>query len=142
MQGALRLGYKVVEYIEVWHYSKGGGNMFEEFILNIVRCKIECSGFPRWCTMHELKQQYVDGLFEKSYIRTNVESIRNDPAGRYLNKIMANSVWGKWTQNPSGQQEIKMCGSMHEYHDFLKTGCVKRVSLISDKLLQVELKLD
>ena len=116
--------------------------MFEEFILNIVRCKIECSGFPRWCTMHELKQQYVDGLFEKSSIRTNVESIRNDPAGRYLNKIMANSVWGKWTQNPSGQQEIKMCGSMHEYHDFLKTGCVKRVSLVSDKLLQVELKLD
>ena len=55
---------------------------------------------------------------------------------------MANSVWGKWTQNPSGQQEIKMCGSIHEYHDFLKTGCVKRVSLISDKLLQVELKLD
>ena len=35
MQGALRLGYKVVEYIEVWHYSKGGSNMFEEFILNI-----------------------------------------------------------------------------------------------------------
>ena len=142
MQGALLLGYKVVEYTEVWHYREGGGNMFEEFILNIVRCKIECSGFPRWCTTHELKQQYVDGLFKKSSISTNVESIRNDPAGRYLNKIMANSIWGKWTQNPSGQQEIKMCGSMHEYHDFLKTGFVKRVSLISDKLLQVELKLD
>ena len=138
MQGTLRLGYKVVEYIEVWHYSQGGGNMFEEFILNIVRCKIECSGFPHWCTMHELKQQYVDGLFEKSCIRMNVESIRNNPAGRYLNKIMANSIWGKWIQNPSGQQEIKMC----EYHDFLKMGFVKHVSLVSDKLLQVELKLD
>ena len=78
MQGSLLLGYKVVEYIEVWHYSEGGGNMFEEFILNIVRCKIECSGFSRWCTTHELKQQYIDGLFEKSYIGTNVESIRND----------------------------------------------------------------
>ena len=55
---------------------------------------------------------------------------------------MANSIWGKWTQNPSGQQEIKMCGSICEYHDFLKTGCVKHVSLVSDKLLQVELKLD
>ena len=58
---------------------------------------------------------------------------------------MANSIWGKWTkkkQKPSGQKEIKMCGSMREYHDFLKTGCVKRVSLVSDKLLQVELKLD
>ena len=55
---------------------------------------------------------------------------------------MANSVWGKWTQNPSGQQEIKMCGTIREYHGFLKTGCVKRVSLVSDKLLQVEFKLD
>ena len=142
MQGTLRLGYKVVEYIEVWHYREGGGNMFEEFILNIVRHKIECSGFPCWCTTHELKQQYVDGLFKKSSICTNVESIQNDPAGRYLNKIMANSIWGKWTQNPSGQQEIKMCGSIREYHDFLKTGCVKRVSLVSDILLQVEVKLD
>ena len=115
--------------------------MFEEFILNIVRRKIECSGFPHWCTTHELKQQYVDGLFEKSYICTNVESIRNDHAGRYLNKIMANSIWGKWTKNPSGQQEIKICGSMHEYHDVLKTGCVKCVSLVSDKLLQGKLKL-
>ena len=35
-----------------------------------------------------------------------------------------------------------MCGSMREYHDFLKTGCVNRVSLVSDKLLQVELKLN
>ena len=75
MQGALRLGYKVVEYIEMWHYSEGGGNMFEELILNIARRKIECSGFHHWCTTHELKQQYVDGLFEKSYICTNVESI-------------------------------------------------------------------
>ena len=75
MQGALRLSYKVVEYIEVWHYREGGGKMLEEFILNIVRCKIECSGFPHWCTTHKLKQQYVDGLFEKSSMRTNVESI-------------------------------------------------------------------
>ena len=50
----------------MWYYSEGGGNMFEELILNIVRCKIECSGFPRWCTMHKLKQQYVDGLLKKS----------------------------------------------------------------------------
>ena len=55
---------------------------------------------------------------------------------------MANSIWGKWTQNPSGQQEIKTCSTLREYHDCLYSSCVKRVSLISEKLLQVEMKLD
>ena len=34
--------------------------------------------------------------------------IKKDPAGRYLNKIMANSVWGKWAQNPSSQSSLLM----------------------------------
>ena len=59
---------------------------------------------------------------EKSMITTSVENIKNDPAGRYLNKIMANSVWGKWTQNPSGQQEVKTCSTIREYHKCLHTG--------------------
>ena len=59
-----------------------------------------------------------------------------------MNRIMANSVWGKWTQNPSGQQEIKTCSTIHEYHECLHTGHVKRVALISDRLLQVEIKQD
>ena len=79
---------------------------------------------------------------EKSSVKTSIECIWSDPVGRYLNKIMANSLWGKWTQNPSGQQEIKTCSTIHEYHECLHTGCVKRVSLISDRLLQAEIKQD
>ena len=53
---------------------------------------------------------------------------------------MANSVWGKWTEDPSSQQELRTCNTIREYHECLFTGQVKRVSLVSDKLLQVELK--
>ena len=49
---------------------------------------------------------------------------------------------GKWTQNPSRQQEIKTCSTICEYHECLHTGLVKRVSLISDRLLQVQIKQD
>ena len=55
---------------------------------------------------------------------------------------MANSVWGKWAQNPSTQCSLNMCSTLKEYHDKLLTGCVKRVSLISENLMQVELKND
>ena len=54
---------------------------------------------------------------------------------------MANLVWGKWTQNPASQQEIKTCSNIHKYHECLYSGCVKSVSLMSKKLLQVEMKL-
>ena len=73
---------------------------------------------------------------------TSVGAIKKDLADRYLNKIMVNSVWGKWAQNPSGQQEILTCSMIQEYHDCLHTGLVKRVSLVSNRLLQVEMKKD
>ena len=71
-----------------------------------------------------------------------MDKIRKDPAGRYLNKIMANSVWGKWAQNPASQYEIKMCNTIVEYHKCLFTGCVKRATLLKEDLLQVEIKCD
>ena len=46
MNGALKVGYKVIKYYELWHYQRGGEKFFKDLILNIVRRKIECSGFP------------------------------------------------------------------------------------------------
>ena len=74
------------------------------------------------CISLEDKQNYIDQLFERNGIKMSVNDIQFYPAGRYLNKIMANSVWGKWTQNPSGQQEIKTCSTLREYHDCLYSG--------------------
>ena len=55
---------------------------------------------------------------------------------------MANSIWGKWRQNPSSQQELITCSTIREYHECLFSGQVKRDSIVSDKLLQVEMKRD
>ena len=51
-------------------------------------------------------------------------------------------MWGKWAQNPSSQYEVKMCSTIVEYHRRLLTGCVKRVTLLKEDLLQVEIKCD
>ena len=53
MHGAFKVGYEVLEYHELWHYPRGGSTFLRDFILNIVRWKIECSGFPPTCTMDE-----------------------------------------------------------------------------------------
>ena len=50
------MGYKIMEFIQIWHYHSiggGEGNIFKEFILNIVRRKLECSGFPISCDSEE-----------------------------------------------------------------------------------------
>ena len=140
MSHTMKLGYVVLEYKEIWHYLKGGRRLFRDFILNIVCRKTEYSGFPISCHTLEQRESHVHELNEKCGIDTSLEAIKNDPAGCYLNKIMTNSVWGKWTQNPSSQQELKMCSMIREYHECLFTGQVKCVTLVSDGLLQVEMK--
>ena len=143
MKTALNCGYEVVRYFEVWHYHGGGETLFKDFILNIVKRKVECSGFPQHCDTVEKKHAYLSDLREKCGIPMGgVESVKKDPAGRYLNKIMANSVWGKWAQNPSSQYEVKMCNTIMEHHACLLTGRVKRVTLLNKDLLQVEVKCD
>ena len=47
---------------------------------------------------------------------------------------------GEMDANPSSQQELITCSTIHEYHECLFFGQVKRVSIVSDKWLQVEMK--
>ena len=143
MESALERGYSVLKYYELWHYPKGGQKLFRDFILNIVRRKVECSGFPSDCKDRNSKEAYVSEMKQSCGIHiSSLDKIEKDPAGRYLNKIMANSVWGKWAQNPSSQYEIKMCTTIVEYHKRLLTGCVKHVTLLKEDLLQIEIKCD
>ena len=72
------------------------------------------------------------------WFKRDISNISNDPAGRTLNKSVAISVWGKWAQNPAGQSSLKTCSTLKEYHDSLMTGGVKRITLLSDNILQVE----
>ena len=107
-----------------------------------MRRKLECSGFPLSCESEESKQKYVSSLKEQCGIDIRTSDIKKDSARRYLNKIMANSVWGKWAQNPSSQSSLSICGVIREYHEKLLMGRVKRTALISEKLMQVEMKCD
>ena len=140
IERVLSIGYLILEYREIWHCTKRGGKIFPDFILNMVRQKMECSGFPIDCNSEESKQENTLNLKEHCSINLELSDVRKDSAGRYLNKIMANLVCGKWVQNPAGQSSVHLCGMIRDYHDKLLTGRVKRVSLISEKTLQEELK--
>ena len=40
IDGAINVGYHVLEYYELWHYPKGSDKFCKDFILNIVQWKI------------------------------------------------------------------------------------------------------
>ena len=65
IERVIEMGYKILEFMEIWHYHNRGGKLFREFILNIVRRKLECSGFPLSCESEESKQKYVSSLKEQ-----------------------------------------------------------------------------
>ena len=60
MKRALSVAYKVIRYFEIWHYPKGRGKkFFKDFILNIVKRKVECFGFPLSCITKDQCEDYV-----------------------------------------------------------------------------------
>ena len=134
----LSIGYRVLEYREIWHYHRGSQLLFKDFILNIVSRKMECSDFPHSCMDRDDKVTYAADVQRNCSIKLEVANVRKDPAGRTLNKGMANSLWGKWAQNPGGQSGFKTRTTLKEYHDALTMGLVKGVSLVLDSVLQVE----
>ena len=75
MERALSVGYEILEHKEIWHYHSRGKKLFREFILNIVKRKIECPGFPPTCTTDDAKLDYVKSLREQCSIDLNVENI-------------------------------------------------------------------
>ena len=68
MKRALLVGYKVVRYFEIWHYAMVGKKFFKDFILNIVKRKVECSRFLLSCVTKDPHKDYLKQLREQSGI--------------------------------------------------------------------------
>ena len=58
----LKVGYKILEYKKIWHYHRGGERFFSDFISNIIRRKIECSGLPLNCESQASKYDYIQKI--------------------------------------------------------------------------------
>ncbi|KAK3731364.1 hypothetical protein QZH41_007156 [Actinostola sp. cb2023] len=73
--------------------------LFGKYVNTYLRLKQEASGWPAWCqTEEEDKQRYVDEYLAHEGIL--LEHIESNPGLRNLVKLMLNSLWGKFGQNP------------------------------------------
>ncbi|KAK3751008.1 hypothetical protein QZH41_020166 [Actinostola sp. cb2023] len=98
LKKAIALGYVILDVYEVWHYPDTSTELFGKYVNTYLRLKQEASGWPSWCHTEKDRQRYVDEYFEHEGIR--LEEVAHNPGLRNLVKLMLNSLWGKFGQNP------------------------------------------
>ena len=113
---AMRQGYVVKEFYWVWHYPYRSDDLFKPFVRTFFKYKLEASGYPAWCVDDQSKAKYVADCLEKEGVVLDPDSIAYDAVLRFIAKIILNSSWGKFAQNPYRKTTVLT----HGYAPFLK----------------------
>ena len=105
---AVEMGYKIVDRYAVLHFDEmtqynphtQEGGIWANYINLWLREKQMADGYPSSCATEEEKQRYIDDYKEHEGIQLDPEKITRNEGLRSLSKIMLNTHWGKFGQNP------------------------------------------
>ena len=109
LEKAVEKGYKILKRYSAWHYEKvtqydpntKTGGLWSEYINLWLKLKQQAEGYPSYCKTEEDKPRYIDEYEQKEGIRMDPECIVRNEGMRSLAKLMLNSHWGKFGQNPN-----------------------------------------
>ena len=101
LQKAVDVGYEILEFIEVQHFTetrvydsvKGEHGLFSEYVDMFLKLKQQSSGFPPEVVTESQKQTYIDNYFENEGIKLDREKIEHNAGLRVLSKLCLNSFW-------------------------------------------------
>jgi hypothetical protein len=119
---ALRFGYKLLAIHECWHYeqtAKLGQNedgLWSDYINSMLKCKQEASGWPKEDMTEDEKLQYICEYLQNEGIQLDYDKIEKNECRRTLNKLLLNSLWGKFAQ----RQNMVQSRILQEPEDLLK----------------------
>lgn len=142
---AVEKNYKILEIYEIYNFlqflpaSETNEGIFTKFINDFIKVKIQASGWPKE-NMNEIeKKEYIDEYSKNEGIDLNINEIQNNPGLRSIGKLIVNSFWGKFGQNPN----LTKTEYISEPQKFFKllsdpTVIVNDAILISDEMIQVE----
>ena len=122
---ALRYGYEIINIHEIWHFERTAkineneGGLFENMINDLIKGKIEASGWPENCTTEEDKDKYIQSYYEKEKIKLNKENINYNAGKRYTFKIAINSFWGKFGQDSHKFNKTEFINTPEQFFNLL-----------------------
>lgn len=98
LQVALRMKYKVTKVWEYHEYTPSL-DLFKSYFRLVLKGKIEASGLPPGCDTDEKFQEYSQELDRRLGIKVSKENMIKNPGAKALNKLTANSLWGKFAES-------------------------------------------
>ncbi|RWS00566.1 uncharacterized protein B4U79_10504, partial [Dinothrombium tinctorium] len=142
---AISRGYQVVEIYEVWHFEKlaqqstGEDGLFNKFMSDCLKIKIENSGWPKNNMTEAEKDKYIEENLLKQGIKLDKENIKFNPGLRQTGKIKVNAFWGKFGQNSNNRCSF-LIRDPAEFFDLLANPSiiVKDAYLISEHVMLVQ----
>lgn len=146
LKKALKFGYKIIRIFEVWHFentsklTENTHGLFDEFINDCIKGKIESSDWPKNDMTESEKQEYIDGYLKKENIVLDKNSIENNPGKRNTFKLIVNSFWGKFGQDSSKFKKTEFISSPEKFFQILSDdSCeVDDALLIGEEIIQVK----
>ncbi|XP_051743104.1 uncharacterized protein LOC127508773 isoform X2 [Ctenopharyngodon idella] len=94
---AIEKGYVVAKIDEVWHFPQRSDTLFRDYVKTFLRLKQQASGYPSNIVTNADKESYIREYYEKESIRLDPEKISHNPAQRSINKLLLNSLWGRFS---------------------------------------------
>lgn len=139
IQYALRLGYRLIEVIDVWEYEQGTTELFRNFIVPFMITKItskrsglvDASG-----QFTAVGQQLVDDVLLHTGIQLTEDKFTDSPALRTISKYWMNSFYGKWGQRSVWPETLSII--LKEESDYAKVRNLLDSSDIDLKFAQVQ----
>jgi len=97
LNAALDAGYVATKIFRVLEYKDWDDTLFQGYVREFYKIKLESSGFPEGINTPELQQQFILECKTIFGIDIDVNNMRPNPAMRTLSKICLNSLWGRFS---------------------------------------------
>ena len=93
---ALEVGYRVKKCYRVVEYTEWDHTVFQGYVQEFMKIKLEASGPPDGCDTSEKLDQFIKEEFDLFGINIDVSNMKYNAALRTLAKICLNSLWGRF----------------------------------------------
>ncbi|KAI4891164.1 hypothetical protein NFI96_009541 [Prochilodus magdalenae] len=129
---AVEKGYVLAKIHEVWHFPDSSETLFCEYVKTFLQYKQEASGYPAQAVTEEEKAEYIRDYFEKEKIHLNPDKICLNPARRSINKLLLNSLWGRFSMRENLPVSELLTDPEQFYNISLPMDTTSNTSFVSD----------
>lgn len=130
---ALDHGYKILEPIEVWHYTEWDDTIFEGYMSEFLRLKIESSGWDETILnapdVEKAKDEFIEEYRLKENIHIRKDKVCKNPGLRYIAKLCANSLWGRFAMRLDRTQ-TEIVSSPSRIYELLDNGSLEVTGIV------------